>query len=117
MCCPESLETPALIEDDRVEKAGPRAAAEFVGQTPWSARDALVPRPEQRYRHSAKREQADGGVGRSPGGLPHEQRGSSQFFMKFRAPKALCNRPGGLSYRATSFSPAEAGWAASSLPS
>src|ERR1039457_6908617 len=41
---------------------------EFVGQTPWSARDALVPRPEQRYQHSAKREQADGGVGRSPGG-------------------------------------------------
>src|ERR1039458_3681534 len=46
-------------------------AAEFVGQTPWSARDALVPRPEQRYQHPAKREQADGGVGRSPGGLPH----------------------------------------------
>ena len=48
-------------------------AAEFVGQTPWSARDALVPRPEQRYQHPAKREQADGGVGRSPGGLPHDQ--------------------------------------------
>src|ERR1017187_980291 len=48
-------------------------AAEFVGQTPWSARDALVPRPEQPYQHPAKREQADGGVGRSPGGLPHDQ--------------------------------------------
>ena len=48
-------------------------AAEFVGRTPWSARDALVPQPEQRYQHPAKREQADGGVGRSPGGLPHDQ--------------------------------------------
>jgi hypothetical protein len=34
------------------------------GRTPWSARDALVPRPEPRH------EQADGGVGRGPGGLP-----------------------------------------------
>jgi hypothetical protein len=41
-----------------------------VGQTPWSARDALVPQPEQRYQHPAKREQADGGVGRSPGDCP-----------------------------------------------
>src|ERR1017187_10061446 len=48
-------------------------AAELVGQTPLSARDALVPLPEQRYRHPEKREQADGGVGRSPGGLPHRQ--------------------------------------------
>src|ERR1039458_7968120 len=47
--------------------------AEFVGQTPWSAPDALVPRPEQRYQHPAKQEQADGGVGRSPGRLPHDQ--------------------------------------------
>src|ERR1035438_9184000 len=30
---------------------------EFVGQNPWPARDALVPQPEQRYRHLAKREQ------------------------------------------------------------
>ena len=49
-------------------------AAEFVGQTPWSGRAALGPRPEQRYQHPAKREQADGGVGRSPGGLPHDHR-------------------------------------------
>ena len=46
---------------------------ESVGQTPWSARDALVPRPEQRYQDTAKHEQADGGAGRSPGGLPHDQ--------------------------------------------
>src|ERR1017187_3252739 len=31
----------------------------LIGQTPWSARDALVPQPEQRYQHPAKREQAD----------------------------------------------------------
>src|ERR1017187_4740503 len=52
-------------------------AAELVGQTPgqtpWSARDALVTLPEQRYRHPAKRAQADGGVGLSPGVLPHDQ--------------------------------------------
>jgi hypothetical protein len=48
----------------------PGMLQEFVGRTPWSARDALVPQPEQRYQHPAKRQQADGGVGRSPGGLP-----------------------------------------------
>src|ERR1035441_9633776 len=45
-------------------------AAEVVGQTPWSARDARVPQPEQRYQHRARREQADGGVGRGPGVRP-----------------------------------------------
>src|ERR1035438_9230231 len=44
---------------------------QMVGRTPWSARDALVPLPGQRYRHHAVRQQADGGVGRGPGGPPH----------------------------------------------
>jgi prepilin-type N-terminal cleavage/methylation domain-containing protein len=42
-----------------------------VGRTPWSARDALVPLPEHRCRHLAGYVQADGGVGRGPGGPPH----------------------------------------------
>jgi hypothetical protein len=52
----------------------PEAAnsAEMVGWTPWSARDAPVPQPEQRYQHVARRGQADGGVGRGPGGPPHD---------------------------------------------
>ena len=37
---------------------------ELVGRTPWSARVPLDP-------HSARREQADEGVGRGPGGPPH----------------------------------------------
>ena len=48
-------------------------SAESVGRTPWSARDALVPLPEQRYQHLAGLEQADEGVGRGPGGPPHPQ--------------------------------------------
>src|ERR1019366_10217600 len=48
--------------------------AKVVGRTPWSARDALVPLPAQRYRHLARRQQADGGVGRGPGGPPHPVR-------------------------------------------
>src|ERR1039457_5538796 len=45
----------------------------MVGRTPWSARDALVPQPVQRYQHLAGCQQADGGVGRGPGGPPHQQ--------------------------------------------
>src|ERR1035438_1423924 len=52
--------------------AGTANPAEVVGRTPWSARDALVPLPGQRYRHLARRERADGGVGRGPGGPPHQ---------------------------------------------
>src|ERR1035438_3499235 len=48
-----------------------RSAVFIVGRTPWSARDALVPPPEQRYQLPARRKQADGGVGRGPGGPPH----------------------------------------------
>src|ERR1035438_9199648 len=47
-------------------------SVEVVGRTPWSARDALVPLPEQRYQHLARREQADGGVGRGQEGPPHQ---------------------------------------------
>jgi hypothetical protein len=42
-----------------------------VGRPPWSARVPLDPQPEQRHQHLAGREQADGGVGRGPGGPPH----------------------------------------------
>src|SRR5450759_5040236 len=45
----------------------------MVGRTPRSARDALVPQPVQRYQHLAGCQQADGGVGRGPGGPPHQQ--------------------------------------------
>ena len=45
----------------------------MVGRTPGSARDALVPLPGQRRQHLTRREQADGGVGRGPGGPPHHQ--------------------------------------------
>ena len=55
-----------------------RAAAltvHMVGRPPWSGcplgQDALVPLPGQRYQHHAERQQADGGVGRGPGGPPH----------------------------------------------
>src|ERR1035441_3313633 len=51
--------------------------AQTVGRTPWSGcllgQDALVPRLEQLGQHHAKRAQADGGVGRGPGGPPHNQ--------------------------------------------
>jgi hypothetical protein len=50
-------------------------ATRVVGQTPWSGcplgRDALVPLPAQLCQHLAEREQADEGVGRGPGGPPH----------------------------------------------
>jgi len=44
-----------------------------VGRTPWSARVPLDPQLEQRCQHHAKREQADGVVGRGPGGPPHKR--------------------------------------------
>src|ERR1035437_2191274 len=47
-------------------------AAEVVGQTPWSARDAPVPPLGQWGQRLAGCEQADGGVGRGPGGPPHD---------------------------------------------
>ena len=52
--------------------AGALAGA-LVGRTTWSARDALVPLPEQRYQHLAGLGQADGGVGRGPGGPSHHE--------------------------------------------
>jgi ATP-dependent helicase HrpB len=45
----------------------------MVGRTPWSARDAPVPLPAPRSQHLAGCEEADGGVGRGPGGPPHHQ--------------------------------------------
>jgi cytochrome c oxidase assembly protein subunit 15 len=51
--------------------ATPANPQDAVGRTPWSARDALVPLPERRDQHLAECQQADGGVGRGPGGPPH----------------------------------------------
>src|ERR1039457_1509481 len=42
-------------------------SARMVGRTPWTARDAPVPRPGQRYEHLEGCQLADGGVGRGPG--------------------------------------------------
>jgi hypothetical protein len=46
-------------------------AAELGGADPRSARDAAVPLPAQWGQYLARREQADEGVGRGPGGPPH----------------------------------------------
>jgi FkbH-like protein len=51
-----------------------RVRHRVVGRTPWSARDALVPQPEQWSQHLGGGQQADGGVGRGPGGPPHQFR-------------------------------------------
>src|ERR1039458_5359922 len=59
--------------------ANPKTAnpAQTVWRPPWPGcplgQDALVPRLEQLGQHHAKRAQADGGVGREPGGPPHNQ--------------------------------------------
>ena len=52
-------------------------AAALVGRTPRSGcplgQVPLDPLPEQRRRHLAGYEQADGGVVRGPGGPPHHE--------------------------------------------
>jgi error-prone DNA polymerase len=54
------------------ESGAPQAnAGPMVGRTPWSARVPPDPLPEQRCQHLAGCQQADGGVGRGPGGPPH----------------------------------------------
>ena len=53
----------------------------MVGRTPWSARDAPVPLPEQRYQHLAGREQAGGGVGRGPGVRPTRRFGPALAYV------------------------------------
>src|ERR1035438_7197356 len=54
-----------IISDVRPGKGG-------AGRTPWPARDAPIPLPEQRHQHLAGRKQADGGVARGPGGPPYQ---------------------------------------------
>jgi len=56
-----------LIALDGLEPPAELLAA-LVGRTPWSARDALVPRQP-----CAEPEQADEGVGRGPGGPPYQR--------------------------------------------
>jgi hypothetical protein len=70
---PRSLDTEGTSAPRRKVLARGTNPALLVGRTPWSARDALVPPPAQRDQHLAKRKQADGGVGRGPGGPPHQQ--------------------------------------------
>src|ERR1035441_3797115 len=58
-------------------KAERESVGSFVGQTPRSARDALVSQPDQRCQHLGRSRQADGGVVRGPGGPPHKARKAS----------------------------------------
>ena len=57
----------------------PRLPA-IVGQTPWSARDAIVPQPQLKHQPHRRCQQPDQGVGRGPGGPPH-QHYSLVFFL------------------------------------
>src|SRR5450631_4749193 len=59
----------------------------MVGRTPWSARDAPVPLPAHRVRYLAECEQADGGVGRGPGGPPHHR--CSPYYPRGHPVRAL----------------------------
>src|ERR1035438_799707 len=78
---------------------------QMVGRTPWSARDALVPLQGLRYQHHAERQQADGGVGRGPGGPPHHSLRVVIRAMK-RGAETLYN---GIAYRCPLFSMCRAG--------
>ena len=57
----------------------PRLPA-IVGQTPWSARDAIVPQPQLKHQPHRRCQQPDQGVGRGPGGPPHKHH-SLVFFL------------------------------------
>ena len=48
-----------------------RNSRQFVGRTPWSARVPLDPLPIKGISFVTANDQADGGVGRGPGGPPH----------------------------------------------
>src|ERR1017187_7959473 len=62
--------------------ARPANPAEAVGRPPVPARPPLVPQPDQRFQHLASCEQADGGVGRGPGGPPHHLAGAFLSILK-----------------------------------
>src|SRR5674476_1214428 len=81
--------SPSMIPSGFAGAANP---AEVVGRTPWSARDALVPHPEQPRRHLAGCKQADGGVGRGPGGPPHHEGNlpPSVTFQMLHSPATKC---------------------------
>src|ERR1019366_1792738 len=53
----------------------PTSSADFSLPTKTLRHWAGVPAPQTWRQHLARREQADGGVGRGPGGPPHQQRG------------------------------------------
>ena len=57
----------ALRDFEDLEAISDWCSTQALGRTPGSARDALVPQPEQPHQH----QEADGGVGRGPGGPPH----------------------------------------------
>jgi len=67
----------------------------FVGRTPWSARDALVPPSAARHQN-----QTEGRRGRRPrtrGSALQKQRPCGRI-MKFSRTNCVIDRPGGLSY-------------------
>src|ERR1019366_9462354 len=66
------LDLRRLLSGGNAGLAGAQEINALVGRTPWSARDALVPQPEQWGQYLAGCQQADGGVGRGPGGPPHQ---------------------------------------------
>src|ERR1035438_10656641 len=68
------------------------------GRTPWSARDALVPPPGQRHQHLAGHQQADEGVGRGPGGPPHQSQGLPTSVTSDRKSTRLNSSHLGISY-------------------
>src|ERR1017187_3044588 len=53
---------------------------QVVGQTPWSARDALVPQPEQRYQHHVNASRPTGASAADQGSAP-------QFVQMFSGGK------------------------------
>jgi hypothetical protein len=88
--------------------------AQMVGRTPWSARDALVPLPSQRYHHHAERQQADGGVGRGPGVRLTRLRGcgfSTLLGWAFR-PRNFMKKGGAGAFACQNLDPSLSGWQA-----
>jgi hypothetical protein len=61
------------IDLRRVGKPMPLVFPKTANPAQSGGADPLDPRLEQRCQHHAKRERADGGVGRGPGGPPHNQ--------------------------------------------
>src|ERR1017187_4786553 len=57
----------------------------ICGADPLVRAGVLVPHSAQRYQSLAGPQEADGGVGRGPGGPPHNLRGTITAFQKYAA--------------------------------